>query len=59
MADAQRQSAAQTAAVASCAATDCGHNENKSCTAAQIQISFQGGQAVCATYTSEKPKARP
>jgi hypothetical protein len=59
MADAQKQPAAQPAAVASCAATDCAHNEDRNCTADSIQVAVTDGQAVCGTYTPEKPKARP
>lgn len=59
MAEAQRNPAAQPAAVASCAATDCAHNDERTCTADRIQVAIADGQAVCGTYTPEKPKARP
>lgn len=59
MADAQKQHSAQPAAVASCAATDCAHNEDRNCMADTIQVAMADGKAVCGSYTPEKPKARP
>ena len=59
MANPERSPAGRTSAVAECAATDCRHNENRNCTAGEIQVRFTDGKAVCGTYAPEKPKARP
>lgn len=59
MAKEAKQRSPRTATVASCAATDCQHNESRSCTADEIELEVRDGRAVCATYSSEKPKARP
>ena len=59
MAKEAKEQAPRAAAVASCAATDCRHNESRSCTAGEIELKVEDGAAVCATYSSEKPKARP
>ena len=59
MADAQRKASTSTSTVASCAATDCTHNENRSCQAGEVEIEVRDGRATCATYSSETPKARP
>lgn len=60
MAKAEREPSAEVSTVASCAATDCTHNESRSCTAGEIELrAREGGGAMCATYTPEKPKARP
>lgn len=59
MAKAQKKSAGQAAQVSSCAATDCAHNSNKSCTADSIKVTMAGGKPTCGTFTPSKPKARP
>lgn len=59
MAKPQRSASAQTGTVASCAATDCAHNEDRNCSAPSVQVKMQDGKAVCGTYAPEKPKARP
>lgn len=59
MAEPQRKASARTSTVASCAATDCSHNEDRSCTAGSIELRVNEGRAVCDTYDPEKPKARP
>ncbi len=47
------------ASVSSCAATDCAHNDDRSCTATQVMISLEGDRPVCGSYTPETPAARP
>jgi len=59
MAQPQSQPSAGASAVASCAATDCHHNDNRNCTADEIQVTMEGGTPTCGTYTTETPKARP
>ncbi|MEX2527961.1 MAG: DUF1540 domain-containing protein [Gemmatimonadota bacterium] len=59
MAQPKKQSSPNTSAVASCAATDCSHNEDRSCVAGSIEVTMQGGRATCGTYSPGKPKARP
>ena len=59
MAEPQRQSGAAAAAVGSCSATDCSHNENRACHAGEITVQIEGGRAVCGTYAPEEPEARP
>ena len=59
MAQPTRKTKTHPAHVASCAATDCRHNENRDCTAGDVKIQMKGGAPVCGTYESEKPKARP
>lgn len=60
MAEPQRQHGAHPAHVASCSATDCAHNENRSCHAPEIHVEMKGdGHAICRTYDPESPKARP
>lgn len=55
----ERKGAAQESSVESCDATECVHNDDRSCTAGEIQVKMQDGRPVCGTYSSEKPKARP
>lgn len=59
MAQRERQPEAQGSTVASCSATDCRHNEDRECTAGEIQVEMRENGAVCATYAPRKPKARP
>lgn len=59
MADAQRKAEGQMAQVSACAATDCAHNENKSCTADAIEVTMADGKPTCGTFSPAKPKARP
>ena len=59
MAQPKKEPRAASSQVASCAATDCRHNDSRSCTADSVQIQMKGGSPVCGTYASEKPKARP
>lgn len=59
MAHPQEKQSPQTSAVASCAATDCQHNENRECHAGEIRVEMGAQGAVCATYSPSKPKARP
>lgn len=59
MAQPQEKASGQTGTVASCAATDCRHNENRNCTAEAVKVTVKGGQPVCGTYAPETPKARP
>lgn len=59
MAKPEHAPSSEASTVASCAATDCAHNEDRSCTADEIQVTMQGGNPTCGTYTPEKPKARP
>lgn len=59
MAEPQRKSSTRASTVASCAATDCSHNESRECKAGSIELRMSDGQAVCGTYDPEKPKARP
>lgn len=59
MAQPEPTPSAQSSTVASCAATDCHHNEDRNCTADDIEVTVKDGQPVCGTYTSEAPKARP
>lgn len=59
MAQAERESKPQGSTVASCAATDCRHNDDRNCTAGEIELQMQGEQVVCATYSPQKPRARP
>lgn len=59
MAEAQREPSAQASMVASCSATDCTHNEDKECHAGEIDVQMREGRAVCATFSPDKPKARP
>lgn len=59
MAQPERTPSTGSSAVASCAATDCQHNESRSCTAGEIRVTMQDGRATCGTYTPEAPKARP
>lgn len=59
MAEPREKAAPQTSTVASCAATDCAHNEERSCHAGSVSIRMEEGRAVCGTYRSEAPKARP
>lgn len=48
------------ATVASCAATECRHNEGKACHASEVRMTVGAdGQAVCGTYEAGTPKARP
>lgn len=59
MAQPSPDTSAGTARVASCAATDCRHNESRTCTADEVRIEMTGGSPACGTYESEKPKPRP
>lgn len=59
MATPQRSPSAKMATVASCAATDCTHNDHNRCHSASVQVVMQDGRAVCGTYAPEKPKVRP
>lgn len=59
MADPQERRGQVTSAVASCTATDCRHNENRECHAGEIEVKMVDGGAVCGTYDSTSPKARP
>lgn len=60
MAEPQRKSSAHPAHVASCSATDCVHNEDRECHADEINVDMKGdGHAICTTYKTELPKARP
>ena len=59
MAEPQMKRSAGATAVASCAATDCTHNEDEECKAGSIEMRMSDGQAVCGTYEPDKPKARP
>ena len=59
MAEPQKKAAAQSGAVASCAAVDCRHNEDASCHAESVTIQFEGRQPVCGTYEKETPAVRP
>lgn len=59
MAQGERQPKARASTVASCAATDCQHNDDRSCTAGEIDLEMRENRAVCATYSPMKPKARP
>ena len=59
MAEPQKKAAPGASTVGECAATDCGHNENRECQAGEIVVQIEGGQAICGTYTSSSPKARP
>jgi hypothetical protein len=59
MANPQEKRAQATSAVASCAATDCQHNENRECHAGEIRVEMGAQGAVCGTYNPAKPKARP
>lgn len=59
MAKAQRSTSAQTGTVASCAATDCKYNDDRSCEAPSVEVKVKDGRAICGTYAPEKPKARP
>lgn len=55
----QRQPTPQASTVASCSATDCQHNDDRNCTAGEIQVEIRQNRAVCATYSPQKPKPRP
>lgn len=59
MANPQERRAAQPAAVASCSAADCMHNENRECHAGEIHVEIGAQGAVCATYDPRKPRPRP
>lgn len=59
MAQPETNPSAGAAAVASCAATDCQHNDDRACTASEIQVAMQDGSPTCGTYSPETPKARP
>ena len=59
MANPQQRTSAAASTVASCAATDCTHNENRECHAGEIRVEIGGQGAVCATYDPGKSKARP
>jgi len=59
MAKPQEKPRDRAATVSACAATDCSHNEDRDCTADEIELRVESGRAVCATYTTERPKARP
>jgi hypothetical protein len=59
MAQPEPKPSTPVATVASCAATDCQHNDERTCTATHIEVSLQDGRATCATYAPEHPKTRP
>jgi hypothetical protein len=59
MAQPEKNPSAKGAPVASCAATDCQHNDDRACTADEIKVALQDGTPVCGTYAPEGPKARP
>ena len=59
MAEPSPKSSTTTSQVADCAATDCRHNESRSCTAGEVKIEMKGGAPACGTYESESPKPRP
>lgn len=59
MAEPQKKPAGATSSVAECSATDCTHNEDRDCHAGEIVVQINGQQAVCGTYESTGPKARP
>ena len=40
-----------TSVVASCDATSCRHNQERRCTAGQIEVSFAGSKAECLTFS--------
>ena len=51
---------AEQATVASCAASECRHNENSACHASEVRMDVgSDGRAVCGTYEPATPKARP
>ncbi|MEK9502429.1 DUF1540 domain-containing protein [Gaopeijia maritima] len=50
---------AAMASVKSCAATDCAHNEDRSCTASQVTVVLEAGRPSCGTYEPSAPSARP
>lgn len=59
MAQPEKSRSTQAAGVASCAATDCRHNDDRACTAGEIKVTMQDGKPACGTYAPETPKARP
>lgn len=50
---------APVAAVKSCAATDCAHNDDQSCTASAVTVVMEAGRPSCGTYEPSLPSARP
>lgn len=59
MAEPQKRQSAHASHVGSCSATDCSHNEDRECHAGEIVVQIDGGQAICGTYTTSAPQARP
>jgi len=59
MANPQEKAKPEASAVASCAATDCRHNEKQECHAGEIRVEAGPGGAICATYDPESAKPRP
>jgi hypothetical protein len=59
MANPQEKRAESPSAVASCAATDCQHNENRECHAGEIKVEMGPQGAVCGTYSPSTPRPRP
>lgn len=47
----------QTSVVGTCEATNCRYNQDRQCTAGQIEVSFSAGSASCATYTPSNEAA--
>ena len=58
MAQPEKQPSA-VAAVKACDATDCTHNEARSCTAPEVTVTVEAGRPICATYEPGVPSARP
>lgn len=59
MANPQERANAETSVVSACSVTDCTYNENRECHAGEIKVEVGAQGAICATYTPQKPKARP
>ncbi len=53
------KSSAPVGSVKSCAATDCTHNADHSCTAPAVTVVIEAGRPACATYEPSVPSARP